>query len=554
MPTTGLARPGPASAYADAANGYTSGGVFNPPFDNSISWMYRNATAQKTITFPLAGAGPETVIFAVPDSDLGDNQGGVSVLIAPYTSTPSITVETLPNGQVAAAYSATQLTATGGSGTYAWSATGLPPGLTLSYGGILSGTPTVTGSYSAVTLTLEDPVSGFYSSARFSINIAAPSPALTISATGAPLSSGIYQGEFGVTYSQPLAATGGYGAYTWSISSGNPGPLSINPGTGVLSSSGPLSGGNGSNFYVTVRDAAGDSYTIPSPGYTLLVDGAVSIQTTSLPAAAVNESWSTTVTASGGTAIYTGWSLTSQPSWLTISPSGVLSGVPAAAGTYAFSVTVTDSANGTYTANLSLQVTTPIGYVVLNASGGGLVSVAGDGSAVVSSAAVNGIDLAQDAGGNAVVATGTTLVRVTPYVGSTTTIATAPSGSSWVAVAVDGSGNFIVGDNLLHGIWRISPDGASQVFVTVYPILNSTRSEDIRILVDVHGNYIVAEDGGPAVGIVSLFSITPAGTVTTLTLSPRAPEGVNGMTFDQNGNYMLLDQYQLAQFPDHATG
>lgn len=529
---------GPASAYADAVNGYVSGNTTFPPFDNNLAWMYRNATPQKTVTFPLLGGGPETLIFAVPDGGLSDNAGGVSILIAPYTSTPNITTSSLPNGQVGVAYTPTQLTASGGSGTYNWTATGLPAGLTVSAAGILSGTPTQTGTDSSIQLTATDPVSGLYGSASPSITIAAPSPGLTITTSSIP------QGESGVAYSTPIAATGGYGAYTWRIASGSP-PLSINPSTGVLSSSGPLSSGNGSQFTVTVADAAGDTYT--SPTYTLLIDGAVTISTSALPSAAANESWATTIIASGGTTNYTGWSLTGQPSWLTISSAGVLSGVPPAAGTYPFSVTVTDSANGTYTANLSLTATLPVSYLVENGSTGGLVAVSGDGSSVVSTGTVVGFDVAADGSGNSVVANGSQLVRVTPFGDSVSALTSAPGGSNWTAVAADGTGNLIVGDNGVHGIWRVSADGLNYTLIANYPLLNQAgTNEDIKVLVDVHGNYIVAEDNG---GAVSLFSITPSGTVTTVTLSGATlPTAISGLAFDPNGNYMLLDYIQKSVF------
>jgi hypothetical protein len=43
-------------------------------------------------------------------------------------------------------------------------------------------------------------------------------------------------GQAGVAYSQALAATGGTGAYTWSVISGRlPAGLSLNTSTGVIS-------------------------------------------------------------------------------------------------------------------------------------------------------------------------------------------------------------------------------------------------------------------------------------------------------------------------------
>jgi large repetitive protein len=69
------------------------------------------------------------------------------------------------------------------------------------------------------------------------------------------------------------------------------------------------------------------------------------ITTTSLPAAAGGQPYSATLAATGGTTPYT-WSLSSGslPPGLTLNPStGVISGTPDVAGTYTFTVAVTDA-------------------------------------------------------------------------------------------------------------------------------------------------------------------------------------------------------------------
>jgi hypothetical protein len=58
----------------------------------------------------------------------------------------SITTASLPSGTAGASYGAVSLAAIGGSGSYAWSATALPSGLTLSAAGQLSGTPLSAGT------------------------------------------------------------------------------------------------------------------------------------------------------------------------------------------------------------------------------------------------------------------------------------------------------------------------------------------------------------------------------------------------------------------------
>src|SRR5262249_29419101 len=63
----------------------------------------------------------------------------------------------LPSGTVGLAYSQT-LTASGGTGSYTFSATGtLPPGLVLATTGVLAGTPTMAGTYT-FTITARDSV------------------------------------------------------------------------------------------------------------------------------------------------------------------------------------------------------------------------------------------------------------------------------------------------------------------------------------------------------------------------------------------------------------
>jgi len=83
----------------------------------------------------------------------------IRVLTPASSSVLAITgPSSLPAGQVGVAYAATTVTATGGSGSYAWSATGLPAGLGMgSATGIISGTPTAnSGSPYSVQVTVTD--------------------------------------------------------------------------------------------------------------------------------------------------------------------------------------------------------------------------------------------------------------------------------------------------------------------------------------------------------------------------------------------------------------
>jgi hypothetical protein len=150
--------------------------------------------------------------------------------------------------------------ATGGAGSYKWSiATGsLPAGMTLSQAGVLSGTPTATGSF-PFTIAVQDSAAPPNStSASFTLTVNPPS-------TVAITTTSLTDAAMGSPYSVVLQATGGKAPYKWAVSSG-----SLPPGTslttGILPQPGVASYGAGTlfgtptasgtyNFSVTATDS-----------------------------------------------------------------------------------------------------------------------------------------------------------------------------------------------------------------------------------------------------------------------------------------------------------
>ncbi|MGB1223914.1 MAG: putative Ig domain-containing protein [Mycobacterium sp.] len=172
-----------------------------------------------------------------------------SIVIAAAPTVTDIQETSLPDGIEGAAYSQ-QLTALGGDGTYVWSLVGgtLPSGLSLSAGGLLSGTPD-TVETANFTIECDDEV-GTPDTQAFSVDIASstqPVAVTTISLSPATDS---------VAYSQQLAATGGDGSYTWSVTAGSlPSGISLSSG-GALS--GTHSGTGTFNFTVEADDGQGN--------------------------------------------------------------------------------------------------------------------------------------------------------------------------------------------------------------------------------------------------------------------------------------------------------
>jgi hypothetical protein len=99
---------------------------------------------------------------------------GTTTLTVTAASALSITSTSLPNGTAGAAYPTTQLNATGGVPGYTWAVTsGLPNGMSLSQSGVLSGTPTASGSFTLAVQVSDSAANPNVATANLSLNIQA---------------------------------------------------------------------------------------------------------------------------------------------------------------------------------------------------------------------------------------------------------------------------------------------------------------------------------------------------------------------------------------------
>jgi sugar lactone lactonase YvrE len=218
-------------------------------------------------TFKALSSGPsiqalnvqdfiDSLGFAVTSQAVNSDDAAQGIQTPPAAATTLVIgTSSLPDGVVGIGYNAT-LSAYGGTAGYAWilNSGELPPGLTLSSGGLISGTPTTEGTYYFIVRVDSGDQ---FDTQQYSIIInptSAPQP-LQITTTSLP------SGVQGYSYGATLEATGGVWPRTWSLAGGSlPPGLSLDSG-GVISGT-PTAEGT-SSFTVRVRDKSGTTATQP---------------------------------------------------------------------------------------------------------------------------------------------------------------------------------------------------------------------------------------------------------------------------------------------------
>ncbi len=285
----------------------------------------------------------------------------VLALVACGGSKLELVTSSLPSGTEGQPYSA-QLESRGGDGAHRWrlSSGSLPPGLTLGAVGTktntLSGTPTSAGTYE-FGIAVED-ARDQRATRTFTVVIEARQVVpLTIDTAALP------DGQVGAAYQQDLVASGGSGAgYVWALSTGSlPPGLTIVAGSPARLSGTPTHAGR-FDFELRVVDSANASQRKTYSVTVAPAPVALAITTASLPAGQVGAAYSATLNAVGGSTSGYSWAVSAGalPPGLQLAASGTpgaaLDGTPTAAGTFSFTVRVTDSAGAQATAQLSIVV------------------------------------------------------------------------------------------------------------------------------------------------------------------------------------------------------
>ena len=347
-----------AGGYTDASY-YTPVGKVGTPYSHTVSWKpgtgcppygYRvvggafppglTLSSDGHITGTPTKAGTYTFYIQQADNCGIEGEGNAPFVITIQGGAPplAVTTSTLLTGEGDLSYSL-MLTASGGeSANRTWSLAGgqLPPGLTLSGDGLISGTPTTAGTY-AFTATVS---SGTGSSSKSLALIVIPG----IAVNAAPI---VPFAEVRTPYSASvptiLSVTGGVAPYRYAPVSGFPFGIGFDSATGEIFGSPREPGVVDLAILITDGNNATKQVTV-----SVTVLPKLQITRVRLVSGNVGQGYKTKVTVAGG----------KDPAWTVLSgklpaglklnaATGAIAGVPKRTGSFRFTVSVKDSLGAT---------------------------------------------------------------------------------------------------------------------------------------------------------------------------------------------------------------
>jgi len=238
----------------------------------------------------------------------------------------------LPAGREGTPYLQTLAVSTGGTPPYAFAVvtSSLPPGLSLSGPGVLSGTPSMPGTYAFL---LEATDANFCTGKVGHVLVV--DPCIEIVTDILP------QGVVGSAYAATLTATGGSGPISFSISSGTlPSGVDFDASgnfTGVASTPG--------TYFFTV-EATDGSCSVPENFYLVVNPAgcpAITILPATLPGDTVGSAMNQNLSGNGGSSPYTFQLVAGTlPDGISLSAGGHLSGTFLSSGFFTFTIAATD--------------------------------------------------------------------------------------------------------------------------------------------------------------------------------------------------------------------
>lgn len=302
-------------------------------------------------------AGDYTFILKASDSSVPTSLFATQSYTLHISAAFTITTTALPAGTTGLPYTA-GIQATAGTPPYSVAVVfgTLPPGLVLNPDGTIGGTPTAPGTYNLFIRATD--------SSSPAPQISERAYAIAIDANLTIVTPTLPDGTESVTYNQTLTAINGTQPYNWSVATGT-----LPPGLSLLQSGAiigtPTKDGN-YTFTVQVKDASQPSATT-TRAYTIRIALPLILTNDTLPNGIIDLPYTAVLSTTGGIQPYTYSLATEQPfpPGLSLSAIGVISGTPTTAGSFAFTIRVTDSGatpahvDKTYTVGINEPLSIP---------------------------------------------------------------------------------------------------------------------------------------------------------------------------------------------------
>ena len=421
-------------------------------------------------------------------------------------------------------------TASGGAMPYTFSVTAgaLPAGLTLNAKtGLLSGTPTATGSFSFTVTATDSTNSGSVSGSAFT---GSQSYTLILAAPVVTLSPHTLQnGAVGETYSQQLSAAGGAGPFTYAVTSGAL-PAGLTLAGGLIAGTPTAAGAK--SFAITATDTITGGTATQTYQPTIYV----------APATASPMAFATTQQVGS-------WSSTKATATFNFHGSSIVNGFTALTNSatnlefkwaHSGTCTITEYNDGdSCTLDFYFKPSYPGQRV-------GAIELLDPNGVVLGTALISGSGVAS-------------VASFTP--GTETTMASASSATPLVApagMAVDASGNVFVADSAAHRVLRITAAGA----VTKILDLSASSGTPVAVALDGAGNLFVADTASTTIWRQTPpYSGAPTAVLSSTVNPPAAGLGsLGGIAFDAAGNIYftmpatnLVDQMSQSPLTGFAT-
>jgi hypothetical protein len=314
-----------------------------------VGLSLNTSTGAITGSSPTAGTANFTV--QVTDSASATAQQAFTIQIYSALSLPASNPSTLGPATINILYGGT-IVATGGSGNYSWTVTGLPSdslnystnGATLTISGT-PGTATTVPFTAKVTDTTTNITVGPYNysvTVYSGVTLPSPNPAT------------LGQADASSAYSGTIVAAGGSGNYSWTVTGMPADGLNYSTSGATLTISGTPTSAQTVQFTAKVTDTTSNQTAGPFT-YSIVVNGPLSLPTpdpSSLPANGyTGAQYTGYINASGGSGSYS-WTVSGLPQdglSVTGGTNGstlTIGGTPTSAQTVTFNATVTDTATG----------------------------------------------------------------------------------------------------------------------------------------------------------------------------------------------------------------